>query len=173
MCRKYFMSAVHINTYVGQWRQSSCLCCPFPPPHLSSATAPSSPLKASHFPPSLYGSSPSPESQQGQDERPKDRKTEIFFWHKHFIFWSKGTRTASCIVCDLVWEAGGQHQVVLQLLDDAVPLRSRLEKHLLGLTQLGLVLTLLFVVLPGWRSRGCQPQEKWQLLVVFELLIML
>lgn len=98
MCRNYFMSAVHKNTYVGQWRRSSCLCCPFPPPRLSSATAPSSPLKASHFPPSLYGSCPSPDSQQGQDERPKDTKTEIFFWHKHFIFWSKGTRhSALCV----------------------------------------------------------------------------
>lgn len=56
-------------------------------------------------------------------------------------------------MCNLVREAGGQHQVVLQLLDDLVPLCSRLKKDLLGLTHLGLVLTLLFVVLPGWRSK--------------------
>lgn len=144
------------NTCVGQWRQSSCHCCPFPPPHLSSATAPSSPLKASHFPPSLYGSFPFPKSQQGEFGKPKHTKREIFFWYKHSIFSrSKGTRTAFCIMCDLVWEAGGQHQVILQLLDDAVPLCSHLEKDLLGLTQFGLVLTLLFIVLPGMWSRGC------------------
>lgn len=52
-------------------------------------------------------------------------------------------------VCDLVRKAGGQHQVVLQFLDDTVPLCGHLEEDLLGLAQLGLVLTLLFVVLPG------------------------
>lgn len=61
-------------------------------------------------------------------------------------------RSASC-VCDLVREAEGHHQVVLQLLDDAIPLGSLLEIHLLGITQLGLVLTLLLIVLSGWWSR--------------------
>lgn len=49
----------------------------------------------------------------------------------------------------LVCEAGGQHQVVLQFLDNAVPLCRCLKKDLLGLTQFSPVLTLLFVVLPA------------------------
>lgn len=52
-------------------------------------------------------------------------------------------------VRNLVREAGGQQQVVLLLLDDLVPLCGGLEENLLGLTQLGLVLALLFIVLPG------------------------
>lgn len=78
------------NTCVGQWRQSSCLCCPFPPPRLSSATVLSSPLKASHFPPSLFGSSPSPEIEQ-EDPRTNVTWTEKYFQQDHLIIWSEGT----------------------------------------------------------------------------------
>lgn len=99
MCRKYFMSAVHKNTYIGQWRRSSCLCCPFPPPRLSSATAPSSPLKASHFPPSLYGSSPSPESHRGQDGDGNIEKQKYFSGTNISYFEVKGLgqHSALCV----------------------------------------------------------------------------
>ena len=78
-CRKYFTHVILWDTCVGPWRPSSCLGCPFPLPHLYSAVAPSSPPKASHFPPSLCGSSPSPEKQK------EDLQTDIFIWHKHLI----------------------------------------------------------------------------------------
>lgn len=56
-------------------------------------------------------------------------------------------------VWNLVREAGGQQQIVLLLLDDLVPLCRGLEESLLGLTQLGLVLAMLFIVSPGLGSQ--------------------
>lgn len=41
-----------------------------------------------------------------------------------------------------------------QLQNGVVPLVNHLTKDLLGMTQFGLVLNLLFVVPPGWKSRG-------------------
>lgn len=41
-----------------------------------------------------------------------------------------------------------------QLQNGVVPLVNHLTKDLLGMTQFGLVLNLLFVVLPGWKNKG-------------------
>lgn len=53
-------------------------------------------------------------------------------------------------VWNLLREAGGQQQIVLLLLDNLVPLFRGLEEGLLGLTQLSLVLALLFIIFPGF-----------------------
>lgn len=56
-------------------------------------------------------------------------------------------------VWNLLGEAGGQQQIVLLLLDDLVPLCRGLEESLLGLTQLSLVLALLFIIFPGFERK--------------------
>lgn len=55
---------------------------------------------------------------------------------------------------NLVRKAGGQQQIVLLLLDDLVPLCRGLEESLLGLTELGLVLAVLFIVLSGFGRKN-------------------
>lgn len=64
----------------------------------------------------------------------------------------RGLHVCSKCVCDLVRETGCQQQVILQFLYGAISLGCCLDEHLLGLSQLDLVLTLLFIVLPALKQ---------------------